>query len=127
MFGVSFKCGAHRLVFLTKGYALKIPRASAISSGRRANRTETDTWKATHDEGLCPVLCGNAWGLFVLMPFARALSDKEFDEFQMKDALIMSNPFIPNNQGGDFKQSNFGMVNGRIVKIDYGGIPPRTS
>jgi hypothetical protein len=121
---ISCTRGAHRQVFVSKFYVLKVPRWDAVSSGRRANRTERDTWKATHDERLCPVICGNAWGFFVLMPFARPLSDAEFDEFLMKDALIMSNPFIPNTHGGDFKKRNFGMLNGQIVKIDYGGIDP---
>lgn len=121
--GVTCKRGAHRLVFLTKRYALKLPRASAINSGWRANRTETAKWKATHDKSLCRVICG-AWGLFVLMPFARPLSNEEFDDFSMKDAQTKpSNPFVPNygSDGGDFKQSNYGMLDGCIVKIDYGG------
>jgi hypothetical protein len=123
MWGVSCKRGAHRLVFMTKCYALKVPRAGAISSGCRANRTETDRWKATHNECLCPVICG-AWGVFVLMPFASPLSNEEFAEFSMTDAQTSpSNPFALNygGDGGDFKQSNYGMLRGRIVKIDYGG------
>jgi hypothetical protein len=99
---------------------LKLPRASAINSGWRANRTETATWKATHDESLCPVICG-AWGLFIVMPFARPLSDKEFSKFSMsEDSTRPSSAFLP-DQEGDFKQSNYGMHNGRVVKIDYGG------
>jgi hypothetical protein len=55
------------------------------------------------------------------MPFARPLSDQEFLDLLMKDAETPSNPFLPNPGGGDFKQSNYGMLDGRIVKIDYGG------
>ncbi len=115
--------GAHRQVFLTKSYVLKVPRRDAVSSGRRANRTETDTWKTTHNKDLCPVICGSASGWFIIMPFARPLTDEEFDEFLEKDAQTTSSPFIP-NYGSDFKRSNYGMLNGQIVKIDYGGIDP---
>src|SRR5260370_14979856 len=115
--------GAHRQVFLTKSYVLKVPRRDAVSSGRRANRTETDTWKTTHNKDLCPVICGSASGWFIIMPFARPLTDEEFDEFLEKDAQTLSSPFIP-NYGSDFKRSNYGMLNGQLVKIDYGGIDP---
>jgi hypothetical protein len=121
MFGVSLKRGAMRLVFLTKRYVLKVPRASALSDGLRANRTERQTWKTTRHENLCPIIWGDACGFFVVMIRARCLTDKEFGEFLMQDALIESNPFASDHGGGDFKQSNFGVLKGRIVKIDYGG------
>ena len=96
MFGVSLKRGATRLIFLTKRYVLKMPRASALSDGLWANRTETHTWKTDSDESLCPIVWGDGCGFLVLMRRARCLTDEEFDEFLMQDALIASNPFASN-------------------------------
>jgi hypothetical protein len=121
LFEVSITCGAHRLVLSTKLHALKVPRLSALPDGRWANRTERETWMATPAPHLCPVICSNKWGWFVLMPFARPLSDQEFLAHTLQDAQTPSNPFLPDPAHGDFKRSNFGMLDGRIVKIDYGG------
>ena len=121
MFGISIKCGAHRLVLLTKGHALKIPRASALRDALRGNRSERNIWKnATLDARLClcPIVWGDWCGFVVLMPHARCLTDEEYDELCRKDLETITNPFLPDHNT-DFKRSNYGVYKGRIVKIDY--------
>lgn len=81
--------------------------------------TERDTWAATNDynkEGLkllCPVQwC--MWGGWVLI-MRRCHCISIHTEMQVIDY----SPWIEAGYGGDDKPSNYGILDGRIVKIDY--------
>jgi hypothetical protein len=55
---------------------------------------------------------------------ARKVTEQEFDEIVARDLNTRTNPFDPYPHG-DFKPSNFGVLEKKKVKIDYGGTRPR--
>jgi hypothetical protein len=116
--------GVTRTVFLTKRYAIKVPRQKACKGhkawtfirGWSANMSEVDWSKyATTAYGkpqVAPVLKSYLWGLVNIYPRAKAYmgSWEELDD--LYDTLEFKTP-------SDVKGFNFGWLDGNFVWLDY--------
>lgn len=121
--------GVTRFVGIRKDYVIKIPRFDNFDlflSGWQNNRRETQMWKAVcyleeigkpqNKKLLCPIIKAFLFGLIVIMKKARILTQEEFDE----------NKFMLQKSGVSYysveiRRDMFGMLENRIVCIDYGG------
>src|SRR5688572_16477872 len=105
--------GKTRFVILTNKKAIKIPYFTrgvrTFISGVRSNRTERMIWKKTKDEDLFPVLLSSATGLFLIMPRAEKYCTGETKYY------LPGYKFL-----GDDESCNYGYLNGKICKMDYG-------
>src|SRR5690349_14864457 len=90
VFGLTMRKGTARRVFLTKRYAVKVARLRpyvawrsrswrSLLEGFRANLKERHTWQRSHAGHLCPIWFSDWVGFLVIMPYARALTDDEFE------------------------------------------------
>jgi hypothetical protein len=112
------KTGCHRLVFLTKNYAFKIPVLDEwrlFLRGLLANLQETTFSKAKWPE-LCPVKFSLPGGWLIVMPRVREMTDSEFLNFDVENFCRKSDRIIP----AEWKANSFGWYQGNIVAIDYG-------
>ena len=111
-------------MFLTRRYALKTPRPSSLSEALWANRSESDRWKAAKEEEklhLCPVFLCRGRAFFLLMPYARSLTDEEYNELENEYVNPFDeDPSLPEYYYQDFKRDNYGVYQGRRVRLDYG-------
>ena len=111
--------GATRMVFLIGGYAFKLPSFKEwrlFLHGLLANMQEVVFSKTGWPE-LCPVLFHLPLGLLVVMPRCQPLTGEEFnkfdyDKFTIHDDYVLT--YIEN------KPDSFGILNGKIVAVDYG-------
>lgn len=112
--------GTTRLVVVLGGYALKFARGR---TGRLCNLFEARTWNETTAERrliLCPVLACDPLGVVLVMPAATPLSEEEAEARREADTFPdwdywpgdPSEPF-------EYKASDWGMLNGRLVALDY--------
>ncbi len=114
--------GITRWVILTHRYAFKFPNPSYslkhFLTGWLANMRELENWKIYNSEGikdvsikdrLCPVLRTYLWSFIIVMPRCIPCKKEEFPE---------ENPY--NNVWGDYKIDNYGMLNSKLVCLDYG-------
>lgn len=122
------KTGGTRYVLLTKRYVFKLPRTNswkAFVQGMLSNLTEGQ-WKDYGNTNLCPIKYSNRLGLLVVM--ARAREVKDLDKYKADLERLMDEESAgtdPYSLGADFFEydaapKNFGYLNGRLVKIDYG-------
>lgn len=117
---MKIKRGCSRTVLLIGSWAIKVPttrpygrrqqRLWAWCRGYLANQSEV-SWNGT--DGTCPIL----WRLgSIVVCFKRAKHldyQMSADEVEWWDAVAPALPF------GDRKTENLGIVDGRIVWIDY--------
>lgn len=113
--------GITRTVVLTRRYAIKLPslrsygqglegRLWSIARGLLANQSEKEWAGYEANRGLvCPVLRSWLGGLTQVYPRCAPLRG---DEAEADLPRLDPNP-------GDDKPTNFGWLNGRIVRIDY--------
>lgn len=106
---MEIRSGQTRTVFLAGKYAIKVPRMSNgwrfFLMGMLANANEK-RWSG-FDKRLCPVLWCAPFGLMLCMMRAEPWPDgKELPSDNL--------PFL------DPQESNFGILNGEAVSIDYG-------
>jgi hypothetical protein len=122
-----------RRVFLTKRHALKLPRLRPYAAwksrswrsmleGFHANLMERRKWQQSSTERrtqlhLCPILLSDSLGLFVIMPYARPLTDEEFAKL-WEESIELESPFAERIHT-DFKRENYGMLGDCWVKVDY--------
>ncbi len=113
------KRGITREVFLIGSYAIKIPKLKygwhKFLCGLLANMQETEFSKTGWSE-LCPVTFSIPGGWLLIMRRARPLTLDEFlsfDPFKFRDRPEYTVPV-------EHKQDSFGILDGRIVAIDYG-------
>lgn len=121
------RTGASRIVIELKTIVVKIPNFTYswqnFLCGILANIREGQTWRYNlfeHPEItsklLCPVLFTSWGGWFLIMKKVdKVLTHDEFwelDENELKEHL--------NFFEGDDSGPNYGRINGRLVKIDYG-------
>jgi hypothetical protein len=113
------KQGITREVFLTRRYAIKIPKLiygwQKFLCGLLANMQETTFARAGWPE-LCPVVFSIPGGWLVVMRRAEPLSDAEWSAFDAPAFCEKPDYMIP----AEFKRDSFGMLDGRVVAIDYG-------
>ena len=114
--------GSTRTVFLTRNYAVKIPTllfTGLWNRGRIANLHERRL-SGIHKD-LCPVVWGDPFGLILVMPKVGEISSS-IDWLDMRQSFEFryKNDPMCDFLLRDFKPSNWGVLNGRLVKIDYG-------
>lgn len=127
MFGVQVELrGCTRIVFLVGNYAIKIPNFRyswlLFLNGLVANMNEAATWRwnsGKYESGkshlLCPVVWAS-WGGWVLV-MKRAVPCTWLSEGGEE---IDYSKWIVEGLSGDDKPQNYGKLDGRIVKLDYG-------
>jgi hypothetical protein len=120
--------GATRTVLVTGRYAVKVPSLRAYSGGMRTrlwslargylgNHSEAEWSGIGQWEGqpLCPVLQSWLWGLVQVYPRCQPLPLDKSGEYNGElGPLPKLNP-----DPGDGKLSNYGVLDGRIVRVDY--------
>ena len=124
------RTGASRIVFELKTVVVKIPNFTYswqnFLCGILANIREGQTWRYnnTYDQLecdsrlLCPVLFTSWGGWFLIMQKAdKVLS---FDEFEALPEVELAEHL--RTFPGDDTGPNYGLLNGRLVKIDYGNL-----
>ena len=112
--------GATRTVFLTRRYALKVPRLiewRLFLYGLLANMQERKFWRHLRHEKLCPVLWSVPGGWLVVMPRVVSLTCEEFADVDHATFVQLDDiGVIPVED----KQDSFGWYEGRMVAVDYG-------
>lgn len=109
--------GATRAVLLVGGIAVKVPRMTTwrtFLNGLLANMQERDFARTGWPE-LCPVLFSIQGGWLVVMRRAKPLTDAEWRTMQ-PEWPERGEYVVP----VELKRDSFGVLNGRIVAIDYG-------
>lgn len=114
------RTGASRIVILTRRYAIKIPNfrddwPRLFCRGICANMQEVN-FAITGWPELCPVLFSLPWGLLLVMPRLRLLTDDEFVEHIPEGWTDRGDYVIP----VEMKSNSFGWLDQRPVAIDYG-------
>lgn len=116
---VWIKHGVTREVFLTKRFAIKTPKLTKgwklFLHGLLANIQEKEFSEARWPE-LCPVVFAVWGGWLIAMPRARLLTDAEWKSFRFSTFTKKPDYLIPVEN----KRDSFGILNGRIVALDYG-------
>jgi hypothetical protein len=114
--------GRTRLVLLFGSVAFKV----AIGErGVRCNRFEADLYKrvsAQRREMLCPVLwCSPAGSLLISRRADREITEEEKVDLMDRDAFHDWDYTPPNDEPHpfEFKASDRGWLNGRLVALDY--------
>lgn len=108
--------GVTRIVLVFKSFVIKIPNFSYrwdhFLLGVIGNIRENKTWKYNEDKRnlLCPVLWCSWGGWILIMKRASVCKWNEDIDYE---------PWVTAGLGGDDKPSNYGKINGKIVKIDY--------
>jgi hypothetical protein len=117
--------GSFRIVLLIGDLAIKVPTPFKgwynFVSGLLNNIKEAMVWhRVINDERrnshlLCPVVW-SSWGAWII---AMRRADKlSVDEYEAQDAISQHYKIFP----GDDGPHNYGKLDGRIVKIDYGSL-----
>lgn len=105
--------GCSRFVVVTPVGAFKFPRIrygwKMFLIGLLCNITEMQTWRGTRSEGLCPVTDAVPGGWLIVMRPAAPVPPERSDEVPARGV------------GYDDKLENYGVIDGRVVRIDYGG------
>lgn len=111
--------GITREVFLIGRYAIKVPRIvygwKMFLCGLLANMQER-TFGSTGWPEICPVVFSLPGGWLVVMRRARLLTDDEWRVFDPKAFCETEEYTVP----AETKRDSFGVLDGRIVAIDYG-------
>jgi hypothetical protein len=113
------RIGATRLVFLWRGLAFKLPATHSwrnFLNGLLANMTERACGRVSLP-GFCPVVFSLAGGFLVVMRRARPLTPAEWAGFDPVAFCLRGDYSIP----AEPKEDSFGVLDGAIVAIDYGG------
>ena len=121
------RTGGTRLVLLTKRYVFKIPRMHSwkqFVQGMLSNLTEGQ-WKGYDNEHLCPIAYSNRFGLMVVMHKAEPVEDERLFKSDLQKLCDDVDGDENRTLDRDFFEydafpKNFGYLNGKLVKIDYG-------
>jgi hypothetical protein len=121
--------GITRTVVLTKRRAYKMPSLRrygdglagllwSISRGILANQSEATWWRNSADPSLCPVL--HSWLGGIINVYPRC---EPFVATAEQAAAMQAREWVPVESKwpapGDDKPDNFGVLGGRVVRIDY--------
>lgn len=111
--------GITREVLLTRRYAIKIPKLiygwHKFLCGLLANMQERQFADANLP-GLCPVVFSLPGGWILVMRRAEPLTDEEWRAFDARSFCERPDCTVP----AEFKRDSFGVLDGRIVAVDYG-------
>jgi hypothetical protein len=118
---ITIKRGTTRTVFLTRRYAIKVPRLKHCNGykawnfvrGWAANISERD-WSAYEDarNEITPVIKSWLGGLINVYPRAEPFVGDYYDAHDAWETLTFKTP-------SDVKPWNFGYLNGKLVWLDY--------
>lgn len=115
------RTGCTRLVLELKTVVVKFPNFTYswehFIHGILANIRESRGWRySKHNKKIraliCPVLFTSWLSLILVMKRVKVLSDEEY----LKADISKHQEFFP----GDDKSDSYGLLDGRVVKIDYG-------
>lgn len=115
--------GVTRIVIVLDHTVIKIPNFTHswnhFLRGLIGNISESQTWKwnsGKYEKGtsylLCPVLWCSWGGWVLIMRKANLLTEADWEKVKI--------PLHKKHFKGDDTLSNYGMIEGRVVKIDYG-------
>lgn len=114
--------GTTRIVFIFDKYVIKIPNIFNYVNGvtgllaniREVQGYRWNSGKYYHPRSrlICPILWASWGSWIVVMAKARVLTTEEY----YKSDISLHKKHFP----GDEKPGNYGYLDGRIVKIDYG-------
>ena len=111
--------GSSRIAIALGGiYVVKIPNFSSYRQflwGLLANLQEKTFSTAKWSE-LCPVVLAGTSGLWLLMPYARPLTDSEWEIFDYGIFVNQDDYVVP----AENKRDSFGVLYGKVVAVDYG-------
>lgn len=110
--------GATRVVWLLGNVAIKLPRPQSWKNfllGLIANMQEREFSLAGWPE-LCPVLWSVPGGWLVVMRRAAPMSEKLFADFDFDAFVQKGDYYVPVEP----KVENLGVLDGRVVAVDYG-------
>lgn len=120
---VIIKHGATRIVFIFNKFVIKIPNIKEYKlflNGILANLQEK-IFSGTHPD-LCPVIFCDRLGLILIME--KAIIFKETAINEKSFCALIKNKYKKDNYKefmlSDLKSSNWGILNTKLVKIDYG-------
>lgn len=113
--------GSSRIAIILWGiYVLKIPNFSSYIQflyGMISNLQEKNFSSCGWTQ-LCPIIIAGKSGLWAIMPYARPLTDDEwqtfnYDAFMAQDEYLVLIPV-------EKKRDSFGVLYGKVVAVDYG-------
>jgi hypothetical protein len=110
--------GSTRTVLLIGKYAVKIPAMVSwkhFLNGLLGNIQESEFNTLNHPK-LCPVLFALPLGFLIVMPRCENVSREVFYSLDFKRFVKERNLLLPVED----KLSSFGMLNGKVVAVDYG-------
>lgn len=109
-------------MLLTKRYVFKIPRIGSwkqFVQGMLSNITEGQ-WKGYPNPHLCPISYSNCLGLLVVMHRAEPVQHTGLFWVELEKILVEESTLDRDFFEYDAMPKNFGYLNGKLVKIDYG-------
>lgn len=107
--------GTMRRVFIFKDIVIKIP---LNIKGYLANINEIHNWYKykSYRKYLCPIVAHDLLGLVIIMKRVQPIESlDDYDIGFMGNMIDNVHPVF-----NDIKECNFGLLNGKLVKIDYG-------
>lgn len=107
--------GTMRRVFIVKDIVIKIP---LNINGWLANINEIHNWYKykSYRQYLCPIMAHDLLGVVVVMKRVQPIKSLDgYDTSFIGDIIDNVHPVF-----NDIKECNFGLLNGKLVKIDYG-------
>jgi hypothetical protein len=112
--------GATRHVFLIWKYALKFPQVYSwkhFLGGLLANMQEVTFYKQLKHERMCPIVFSVIGGFLVIMKRTKEISAIEYSNLDFNQFRYVDNNWIIPVED---KKDSFGILDGKIVAIDYG-------
>lgn len=117
--------GVTRMVFLTRRYAIKVPRIDygwfMFLTGLLSNIAEVSFSVLAEEFHLCPCVWHIPGGWLNVQPRCRPLSDQEWAELNDPPEHEYSDKKWY-GMSCDFQRANFGVLNNEIVLLDYGNV-----
>lgn len=114
------RTGVTRWVIVTRRHAIKFPSLYSwrhFLQGILANDQEVHWWRELKHEKLCPVLFTSLGRFVIVMPRVRVLTHEEFNSEEAKKFVVVDDNWtLP----VEIKHDSFGVLNGKLVAIDYG-------
>jgi len=110
------KQGRYRKVFIFDSFVIKIPKSFF---GYLANIDEIYSWYKYKDLKcfMCSILFHDPIGLIICMKKANKFTKKLLNSEELNNII---EKYHPNPVLDDIHEDNFGIIDGKIVKIDWG-------
>ena len=118
--------GSTRKVFIFNNLVVKMPLIKKncyrnFLKGLLANEREGRLYYQTKRSDLCPVVYYNKFGFILIQKRAKVLNNNiNWNNFYEYINCKYKNDSLKEIMLSDLKPSNFGILNKKLVKIDYG-------